>query len=77
MSEAVLTQRATSEAVAARDVLLANNADMREVQKTASNISNVVSPTYNTSNSSSSVSMPIPHDNKDLPVGVNVASLTR
>ena len=77
LSEAVLTQRATSEAVAARDVLLANNADMREVQKTASNISNVVSPTYNTSNSSSSVSMPIPHDNKDLPVGVNVASLTR
>ena len=77
LSEAVLTQRATSEAVAARDVLLANNADMREVQKTASNINNVVSPTYNTSNSSSSVSMPIPHDNKDLPAGVHVASLTR
>ena len=72
--DAGVTEESRAEAVRLRDVILKNTADQQAIQKTASNVSNVVAPSYNTSNSSSPVVMGIQHDPKNLPPGVTAGA---
>lgn len=74
LSEAVLSQRATNEAVATRETLLAANADMREVQNTASNMSSVVAPQYYTTSNKQDIIQPIIHSNTEPPAGVTAGA---
>ena len=72
--DAGVTEESRAEAVRLRDAILKNTADQQSIQKTASNVSNVVAPSYNTSNSSSPVVMGIQHDPKNLPPGVTAGA---
>lgn len=69
--DAGVTEESRAEAVRLRDAILKNTADQQAIQKTAGSVNNVVAPTYNTSNSKSSVVSPTPHNPANPPPGTS------